>query len=93
MLYQNIVRLSGVKKMNEEIKTRKETYDFYDWMKKPEHKSYLDSLPLEVIHLSLRSNGTNPKSVCLFGNPIDCGCNTCRMNRDIRKNIKIGERK
>ena len=67
--------------MAHEFKTREETYNFYDWMKKPKNKKYLDKVSLEDIQLSLRSNGLNPKSICLYGNHIDCACNTCRMNR------------
>jgi len=61
--------------------TRKDVYDYYDWMKKEEYKNYLDNIPLEKIKLSLASCGLNPESICLMGKSKDCGCNTCLMNR------------
>lgn len=37
----------------------------------------------ELVQLSIDSCGFDPKSICLYGELDDCGCNTCEMrNRD-----------
>ena len=72
-----LIIIIGCEKMGNEFKTRKEIYDFYDWMKESKLKKYLDKIPLNIIKTSLDSNGLNPKSVCLYGNHTDCRCNTC----------------
>jgi len=79
--------------MNEELKTRQEIYNHNGWMNEKEYRPYLDKIPLGKIKLSLASNGLNPKSVCLYGKKKGCGCNTCRMNRDMIKEKERQETK
>lgn len=76
--------------MAHDFETREEIYNFFYWMKQPKNKKYLDKIPLEIIRLSLRSNGLNPKSVCLYGKHKDCGCNTCVMKIKEFKGLKKG---
>jgi len=79
--------------MGKTFETREATYDFYDWMKKPKTKKYLDKIPLEIINISLRSNGLNPKSVCLYngGGFPNCHCNTCIEKVEEHKGLKKGQ--
>ncbi len=80
--------------MDKKLKTRKEIYNFHDWMKEPKNKAYLDKIPLEIIKVTLNSNGLNPHAVCLYGKSKECGCNTCIESRnknrksDVRPEIR-----
>ena len=79
--------------MGKTFETREKTYDFYDWMKERKVKTYLDKIDFEIICLSLRSSGLNPKSVCLYGRKgfPNCHCNTCLHKIKEHNGFKVGK--
>ncbi len=79
--------------MGKTFETREETYEFYDWMKEPRVKSYLDKIEFDLICESIRSNGTSGNSVCLYANEgfPSCHCNTCLRNIQEHEGLVKGQ--